>query len=262
MVGPPSAANAPTGGAASTVIPTSTGCSSGGAPILAVSGRPRSSGSARGSDDAGRVSWSALDAEDGRGVSVSVVVDRPRRSATGPGPGSAVAAEPTGAVGAAAAAAAAAEPTGSAAAAGLPPEGVRTNPRAGTTPERRSDRGCTRTGPSPSLPIVTCSKGSGTTWSTQVSAWRPESRLVVPESTTSAHTAPRRKTTTPSSTGATSPNADSFTGVRPLTQPASRAAIAAPGRPVPDAAASTRSRSSAVGTSSAAVSGATRTTAS
>src|SRR5215217_3351622 len=191
MVGPPSAANAPTGGAASTVIPTSTGCSSGGAPILAVSGRPRSSGSARGSDDAGRVSWSALDAEDGRGVSVSVVVDRPRRSATGSGPGSAVAAEPTGAV----------------AAAGLPPEGVRTNPRAGTTPERRSDRGCTRTGPSPSLPIVTCSKGSGTTWSTQVSAWRPESRLVVPEPTTSAHTAPRRKTTTPSSTGATSPNA-------------------------------------------------------
>jgi hypothetical protein len=80
------------------------------------------------------------------------------------------------------------------------------------------------------LPISSRSNVPGMIWSTQVRACSPDSWRTESASVTAHHTAPRKNMTTPSSTGATIPNAVASAGMWPMTQPASRAAIALAGR--------------------------------
>src|ERR1700733_511448 len=139
---------------------------------------------------------------------------------------------------------------------------VTTKPRPGTTPACRSDHGWARTAPSAAVPIDSRSNEPATIWSTQVRACSPDSWRVAPGSATSARTAPRRKMTTPSWTGATTPNARTSSGMRPMTHVARRAAIMLPGSSGSAAAAATRARSSPAAPSTAPAASGIRMTAS
>jgi hypothetical protein len=101
-----------------------------------------------------------------------------------------------------------------------------TNPTRPATPSRRSDNGSACTVRAAAPPIASRSNVPGMIWSTQVRACSPDSWRTESASVTAHQTAPRKNMTTPSSTGATIPNAVASAGMWPMTQAASRAAIA------------------------------------